>query len=394
MATRPNILLLCPSDPDDQSTGGAQRSGFLHRALSRIGEVYTLIPVPLKSLETTDANRRVLRRCVEQRRTLGGMLDWLAGRYFQVFSFPSLRRDAVSRSWGGITFDCVVVRYTHWAAYFRAWELAPLFLDIDDLPVECYRTLHAQPGGSWLRRNYDAVYERAVAFWSGRIFEKCAGVWLANREHMRQVGHRNAGWLPNLPREPQQEPSALDAQGRYIMSVGLMWYIANRQGVGRFIRNVWPVIRKAHPDLEYRVAGRDLPEAERRAWEGVDGVRIMGYVEDIEAFYRSALFAVAPIDAGSGTCIKVMEALRLGRVCLATKFAARGLAGLVGEEDGLLIADSDEELAARALWLLEHPAERLRLQARTTARIKAVCSFEAFAESVRCVLTKGLGAAG
>ena len=97
--------------------------------------------------------------------------------------------------------------------------------------------------------------------------------------------------------------------------------------------------------LEYLIAGKFLiPDNEAR-WSAVEGVKVVGFVDDLTDLYRHALACVVPVEKGSGTCIKTLEAMAYSRVCLATPFGARGIpdADLVDGRAGVLVYRNADE---------------------------------------------------
>jgi len=72
----------------------------------------------------------------------------------------------------------------------------------------------------------------------------------------------------------------------------------------------------------------------------IEGVEFVGQVSSVEQCYSHSEITVAPLRAGGGTKIKVIEALAYGSPLVATAEAARGL-GIV---DGIhyLLADTAE----------------------------------------------------
>jgi len=381
-----NILLIAPSDPVDVSTGGAQRTNFLHRALSLIGTVYTVVPVMTPYLEKIDSNRRVAWICAEYRWSLSWFINKLLQRVIPLVSVGSKVPPAHWSAWAGVEFDLVVCRYSRLAAYSRAWDIAPLYLDVDDLPVESHRTVYCKQQASLPQQLMNWITTRVVTWWSEGVFRRTDGLWLANPEQVNALNHLNSGYLMNLPRKPNIEPSHLDQQDECILSVGYLGYSANYLGVDSFLDCIWPNIQRHYPQLQYLIIGRELPSVFQEKWGKISGVQLLGFVDDIEQAYSKALFSVAPVYAGSGTCIKVLESLRLGRVCVATNFASRGLKEYQLQENGLIVTESDKDMIVAALKLLGDPEERIRLQSLAVQAIQEQFNFDRFARQVQHVI--------
>jgi glycosyltransferase involved in cell wall biosynthesis len=82
-------------------------------------------------------------------------------------------------------------------------------------------------------------------------------------------------------------------------------------------------------------------------------------VPDVVAYYEHATVVVAPIWAGSGTRIKILEAFSFGLPVVSTSLGAEGLGTVDGQH--LLIADTPSSFAQKIVSLLGDEALRHRL---------------------------------
>ena len=89
------------------------------------------------------------------------------------------------------------------------------------------------------------------------------------------------------------------------------------------------------------------------AAEQGERVRVHGAVADLVPWYAAADVVVCPLLAGSGTSIKVLEALAMGRVVVTTTMGGRGLGLMPGTE--ILTADDPEEHADAIRRVLAEP---------------------------------------
>jgi polysaccharide biosynthesis protein PslH len=125
----------------------------------------------------------------------------------------------------------------------------------------------------------------------------------------------------------------------------------------RLARDVFPRLRDAFPDLVLELVGHAVPR-EVRALAG-PGVRVHGDVPDVTPYLERAAVFVAPIRLGGGTRVKVLEALAAGKAVVVTQRAAEGISATPGEH--LLLAETDEDLAAAVAELLRNPARRAEI---------------------------------
>jgi len=143
-----------------------------------------------------------------------------------------------------------------------------------------------------------------------------------------------------------------------IAFTGNMEYLPNMAAVRYFARRVWPRLRDRWPQLEWWLVGK-RPEAIERYVGGVAGVRIWGEVEDAVQVLARAKAAVVPLEAGSGTRVKILEAWAAATPVVSTSLGAEGIAGLTGEH--LLIADTPEAFVEAISTLITCPDLRRKI---------------------------------
>jgi len=118
-----------------------------------------------------------------------------------------------------------------------------------------------------------------------------------------------------------------------------------------FVERVLPLISEKVPDVTVRISGANPPPAILEL--GSPQVRFTGYIDDLPAFYGSALLAIAPVLYGAGTKIKTIEAIQYGVPIVATAVGAEGLG--VRDGFGISIADDPAAFAEKVVQLLRNP---------------------------------------
>lgn len=315
-----NILYISPSDPALMRNGGEQRSAFLHQALSKIGTVYTIVPEMFSKRASDDPVRRVRHLCVEKRYFPKWVVKHLFKRLFPFVVLPFYAAKAKGQLFPEVIFDCVVVRYTEWVAYYAAWRVAPVYVDIDDDPVEVYETVYRKRSLFFKR----AFNKLLIQKWCDWVYSRCAGGWVANSDQVISIKNIRLRHLPNIAVAPKPAYCAHGKQEELLLTIGCMAYEPNYKGVDHFLKTYWPEIKKAFPNMRYFIVGTGCPLFMIRRWRRYDGVEVLGFVEELSRLYERCLMTVAPVYAGGGTCIKVIESLLYGRHCLVSDFAVRG----------------------------------------------------------------------
>lgn len=140
---------------------------------------------------------------------------------------------------------------------------------------------------------------------------------------------------------------------------GNLGYFPNVDAAVRLARDVFPRLRAELPDATLTLVGARPARAVRALASLGPHVEMLGEVPDVAPYIGRASVAVAPLRAGSGQALKVLEAMACGTPVVATSRAVEGLDAVDGVH--LRIADDDAAIARAVAALLRDAAERRRL---------------------------------
>ena len=318
-----NILFISLTDPRDTLYGGQQRTYALWQGLKTIGNVWTIVPVAHKRQESRDDAERIYYVCLEKRYSLG----WFLQRLWVKF----LPRIVVS--WGArlpgknghceievlkdVKFDMTVARFGL-AGRFKPWQIAPMFIDVDDVPVDDYASAHPSHRlRLWLLR-----------LWQNRLCRKARQLWVPDPDEVRILAPYPAAYLPNIPmvdniRSPE---SGVDNSPRNVLLfIGYLAHAPNQVALDWFLKTYWNALKERFPTLRYRIAGGGLPDRLKREWSCYKDVELLGFVEDLNEVYASGCAILTPMRIGSGTCLKILESLAYGKLIISTPLGLRGI---------------------------------------------------------------------
>lgn len=153
------------------------------------------------------------------------------------------------------------------------------------------------------------------------------------------------------PTEPQPEREG-------VLFVGNFGHLPNLDALEWLLTDVWPLLRAVRPDAQLTVVGANITDAVLR-FRDLPGVTIEGEVPDTRPYYHRHLVMVAPIRAGSGTRLKILEAFAAGTAVVSTALGAEGIDARHGTH--LEIADSAVGFARAIERLLSDSRRCLRL---------------------------------
>ncbi|MEP7013774.1 MAG: glycosyltransferase family 4 protein, partial [Acidobacteriota bacterium] len=175
-----------------------------------------------------------------------------------------------------------------------------------------------------------------------------------------------------LWKKPGREPAfELAAAGvRPILAItGNLGYFPTVDGALWFLRQVWPAVRAARPEVRLQLAGA-RPPARLRAAIARASAELIESPPDLRAALKGATLALAPMRAGSGLPVKILEAWAAGVPVVATPWAAAGVSGRTGE-DCAAVEPDPATWCREILRLLDDPTERGRLAESGRRRLAA-----------------------
>lgn len=198
-----------------------------------------------------------------------------------------------------------------------------------------------------------------------RLLGQADAVVAIQREEAEAVAKRLPGapvFVAPMAVEPRSAPQP--GQAPELLFVGSN-AAPNVLGLTWFLQEVWPRLLCFRPDARLTVAG----DVNRAFASGPVGVRFLGLVPDLEPLYARAAVVVAPLTAGSGLKIKLVEALSRGKAIVATSVTAQGVEELV--RPAVAVADDPAEFAAETALLLDDDDLRERRGAEALAVVAA-----------------------
>ncbi len=214
-------------------------------------------------------------------------------------------------------------------------------LDLDDLEhIKCAQEIRmARSGVQVLKRfPYLARYTYHDMITSRRY--KAVVVCSPEDEtYLRRCGLTNVRTVPNGTNfSPIARRSTRAATFRLVF-LGSMNYGPNMDAVKFLAQSILPRVRKHISDVQVDVIGR-LPDS----FEGLeDDINFRGFVDDLPSCLSGYDLFVAPLRIGSGTKLKLIEAMAIGMPIVTTTIGARGLG--LQHRHSAMIADTANNFA-------------------------------------------------
>lgn len=140
-----------------------------------------------------------------------------------------------------------------------------------------------------------------------------------------------------------------------VFTGSLDWY-PNEDAMLYFFSEILPGIRAAVSDVTVTVVGRNPGSPLKTAAADIPGVSVTGTVPDVRPYVHDAAVFVVPLRIGSGTRLKIFEALAMGKAVVSTSVGAEGLGLTAGLH--FLQADTPDDFVKAVTSLLRNPARR------------------------------------
>ena len=184
--------------------------------------------------------------------------------------------------------------------------------------------------------------------------------------------------LPNV-HEPRADgaPPLADRSG--LLFVGNFSHTPNLDAVQVLARDVMPRVWRRQPELVLSVAGRGLEPGEFDP-----RIRVLGFVDDLDALIDRSAALVAPLRFGAGLKGKIGYALARGLPVVTTEIGAEGFAepaGIVAVRD-----DDWDAFGERTLELLASPDLWARASAQGIELTRREYSPAALSQRLQTVL--------
>ncbi len=242
-----------------------------------------------------------------------------------------------------------------WLEHFWLASYAPLLrqhtrrliLDLHNVESAYHSSLaHAMTGPQAQLMHF---FARCASNYEARYLPCFDTILTTSEADAARIAHPAVRVLPNtIPWQPLPgcEP------GKSIVFTGNFAYTPNQQALAWFLAQVWPTILNRHPSLTLRLVGKEIQHVPTNHPQ----LDLVGPVEDAVAEIARSQIAIVPLQSGSGTRLKILEAFAAGVPVISTSIGAEGLAVEPGRH--LLITNSPADFAAALLQLLDDEATR------------------------------------
>lgn len=263
---------------------------------------------------------------------------------------------------------------------------------------------HRAPAPEWRHGPLAGLPKRALAAldwrrlepFQRRAWDRFDLIQVFSRGDAEAIAEQDPSLAPRLRVNPfglvlpaPGDPSRED--GTTVLFVGNFTHPPNRDAAAWLAEEIMPAVRDRFPQARLRIVGSSPPPGVL-ALAG-PGVEVIADAPTVEPYVEAAAVVVAPVRAGGGMRMKVLDAMAKGKAVVTTELGAEGFTEF-DPKPPLRIADSAEAIAEATAGLLADPSERRDLGLRARAFVEARYSPAAWAERLERVYEDAIASSG
>ena len=249
-------------------------------------------------------------------------------------------------------YDIVACRYIDDAVSCGLLKYASkLVIDVDDNPVNAYKR-------DMSNRQIRFPWSKFLALWqayslgimSKLLLKKIKCSFYSN---ILEPPYKKSVFLNHVTNLREQIHEITENTPKRILVVGWLDFFPNRNGVLCFVEKNFPLIKSAVPDAQLYDVGKCKDNNLLSKLNRIEGVKALGFVENVVKEYQNCRVIIVPIYQGAGSSVKFVEGLMMKRPMVSTTMGARGFDKICLEGEHYLLANSDEQFAKNVIALLE-----------------------------------------
>ena len=156
---------------------------------------------------------------------------------------------------------------------------------------------------------------------------------LLNKNRIKGVVVPNGTTQKNFVQKDFSEPS--------LIFCGSLDYTPNKNGLLWFYEMIWPKLKMTVKGITLTVIGRNGFDMAYAPLKIDPQINFIGEVKDVTSYYNKNNIAIVPLLEGSGTRLKILEAMSFGLPVISTSIGAEGINYTLNKN--IIIANTLEE---------------------------------------------------
>lgn len=198
-----------------------------------------------------------------------------------------------------------------------------------------------------------------------KFLKKISQLWAISDKTLKRLKKLVIVPAKVMPTIVPIHPGVFNSSSQKLVFTGLLSWLENVVGLRWFLMTVWPLVTAKYPKAELLVMGQMIKPDFEAELKSFSGVKLLGFVPDLEKYYRQAALAIAPILINCGIKIKVVTYLSYGLPVVATPQSTWGL----GSTGGILVGATPVKFAGAVNKILASSKLRQQLSSQALKTI-------------------------
>lgn len=274
-------------------------------------------------------------------------------------------------------FDAIQAEFPYTAQYITGLDVKKV-LDQHNVEADILK-LSFRMEKNWARKVHYYLQYRKMAEYERQVCARMDSILATSEDDKKVLSamNPNVTTIPNAVSEAAEKVE--DRANKIVTFTGLMSYWANIDALEYFAGRVWPLVVCTEPDARLLIVGKNPGRQVLNL--SSEQIIVTGAVPDINSYIRESSVIIAPLRIGSGTRIKILEAMAQGKPVVSSSLGCMGLKVTNGEN--ILIADEPRNFADCILRLLGDRDERFRIGSNALELVRNSYTWEKACEGLK-----------
>ncbi len=149
-----------------------------------------------------------------------------------------------------------------------------------------------------------------------------------------------------------------------ILFCGTLDYAPNKEGLLWFCDKIFPIVQQKITQIKLTIIGKMNNNDPYFQLQNNLAIDFIGPVNDVAEYYIKSSIAIVPLLRGSGTRLKILEAMSFGNPVVSTSIGAEGLQAM--HNQNIFLEDTSQDFANRIVELIGNKSlfDKIRCNAR------------------------------
>jgi glycosyltransferase involved in cell wall biosynthesis len=288
----------------------------------------------------------------------------LINKSYNIFRFDNLKmHNLLSSVLQNNKYDAIILDSLYVTTYvdtIRNHSSAPIIYRAHNIEHEIWKENYKKEKNI-LRKKYIQILYKQLEKYEYKLLKKVDGIACISPENAVQIKNISKNYKVSfIPYTPNISKQNFTSYSKKLFFIGSFEWEPNTFGLQWFINNVWNKLQEFDSTIEFHIAGKGMVKNE---WTGKN-IYNYGEVENAETFINPFFIMPVPLFHGSGVRIKIIEAMALGKIVIATSKAAEGIP--YTNKKNILIADNEEEFLLQIKYCItnKQEAEKISTEAQ------------------------------